>query len=412
MRRSLLYWMLALGGCLLLSGCAFRENSPAVQETAVPESSSAVSPAGKSPDNAEDAPQDISELLEGMTLREKVGQLFLVRPDALDPAQTQQQINDTDAVGVTVLSDTMRDTLDRYPVGGVVLFGKNLTDPEQLSSFTARLHDAGGVPLLIAVDEEGGAVARLANHPGFDDLPDYPSAARVAAGGADAVYEMSVSIGSYLKAYGIDLDFAPVADVNTNPDNPIIGDRAFSDDPMQAAELVSAAVKGFHDGGVLCCLKHYPGHGDTAEDSHKDLAVTQKDWQQLLDCELVPFRAGIDAGADLVMAGHIAAPGVTGEDTPASMSPELLESLRQELEFDGVIVTDSLAMEGITKQYSPAQAAVLAVQAGADILLMPDDLAESFDAVVAAVEEGTIPESRVEESVARILALKQECGLI
>ena len=223
---------------------------------------------------------------------------------------------------------------------------------------------------------------------------------------------MSVSIGSYLKAYGIDLDFAPVADVNTNPDNPIIGDRAFSEDPQQAAELVSAAVKGFHDGGVLCCLKHYPGHGDTAEDSHKDLAVTQKDWQQLLDCELVPFRAGIDAGADLVMAGHIAAPGVTGEDTPASMSPELLESLRQELEFDGVIVTDSLAMEGITKQYSPAQAAVLAVQAGADILLMPDDLAESFDAVVAAVEEGTIPESRVEESVARILALKQECRLI
>ena len=377
-----------------------------------PKAAAAVSPAGKSPDNAEDAPQDISELLEGMTLREKVGQLFLVRPDALDPAQTQQQINDTDAVGVTVLSDTMRDTLDRYPVGGVVLFGKNLTDPEQLSGFTARLHDAGGVPLLIAVDEEGGAVARLENHSGFDGLPDYPSAAQVADSGADAVYEMSVSIGSYLKAYGIDLDFAPVADVNTNPDNPIIGDRAFSDDPMQAAELVSAAVKGFHDGGVLCCLKHYPGHGDTAEDSHKDLAVTQKDWQQLLDCELVPFRAGIDAGADLVMAGHIAAPGVTGENTPASLSPELLESLRQDLEFDGVIVTDSLAMEGITKQYSPAQAAVLAVQAGADILLMPDDLAESFDAVVAAVEEGTIPESRVEESVARILALKQECGLI
>lgn len=412
MRRSLLYWMLALGGCLLLSGCAFRAEPPLAQETAAPESNFAISPAGESPDNTEAAPQGVSELLESMTLREKVGQLFLVRPDALEPSQTQQQINDADAEGVTALSDAMRDTLDRYPVGGVILFGKNLTDPEQLCDFTTQLHGVVKTPLLIAVDEEGGTVARLANHSGFDGLPDYPSAAQVADGGTDAVYEMSTAIGSYLRAYGIDLDFAPVADVNTNPDNPVIGSRAFSEDPQQAAELVGAAVKGFHDGGELCCLKHYPGHGDTAEDSHKDLAVTQKEWQQLLDCELVPFRAGIDAGADLVMAGHIAAPGVTGEDTPASLSPELLESLRQELNFDGVIVTDSLAMEGITKRYSPAQAAVLAVQAGADILLMPDGLAEAFEAVVTAVEEGTIPESRIDESAARILALKQKSGLI
>lgn len=412
MRRSLLCGMLALGGCLLLCGCTFRADPPLAQVTATPESSSAISPIGESPDNAEGEPQEMSELLAGMTLREKVGQLFFVRPDALDPSQTRQQINDADAAGVTALSDLMRDTLDRYPVGGVVLFGKNLTDPERLSDFTAQLHGVGKTPLLIAVDEEGGTVARLANHSGFDSLPDYPSAAQVAAGGTDAVYEMSSAIGGYLKVYGIDLDFAPVADVNTNPDNPIIGERAFSEDPQQAADLVGAAVKGFHDGGVLCCLKHYPGHGDTAEDSHKDLAVTQKDWQQLLDCELVPFRAGIHAGADLVMAGHIAVPGVTGEDTPASLSPELLQRLRQELDFNGVIVTDSLAMEGITKQYSPAQAAVLAVQAGADILLMPDDLAKAFDAVVTAVEAGTIPESRIDESAARILALKQKSGLI
>ncbi len=409
MRRSLLYRMLALGSCLLLSGCAFRTAAPAVQEAEHPESSLAA----EQPVTAQtgDAP-DVSELLADMTLREKVGQLFCVRPDALEPGLTRQQINDADAVGVTELSDAMEDTLVRYPVGGVVLFGKNLIDPQQLSEFTTELHGAGKIPLLIAVDEEGGMVARLANHSGFDGLPDYPGAAQVAEGGTHAVYEMSVSIGGYLEAYGIDLDFAPVADVNTNPENPVIGNRAFSGDPQQAADLVSAAVEGFHDGGVLCCLKHYPGHGDTAEDSHKELAVTQKDWQQLLDCEMVPFQAGIAAGADLVMVGHISAPGVTGEDTPASLSPRLLESLRRELAFEGVIVTDSLAMEGITRRYTPAQAAVLAVQAGADMLLMPDGLAEAFDAVVAAVEEGSIPESRVNESVARILALKQKSGLI
>ena len=223
---------------------------------------------------------------------------------------------------------------------------------------------------------------------------------------------MSASIGRYLVQYGIDLDFAPVADVNTNPDNPVIGRRAFSDDPQQAAEMVAAAVEGFQEAGVLCCLKHYPGHGDTAEDSHKALAVTQKSWQELLSCELVPFQAGIDAGADLVMVGHIAAPQVTGEDTPASLSQPLLQSLRQELGFDGVIVTDSLAMEGITGLYTPGQAAVLAVQAGVDILLMPDGLAEAFDAVMAAVEDGTIPQSRIDESAARVLALKAKRGLI
>ena len=170
--------------------------------------------------------------------------------------------------------------------------------------------------------------------------------------------------------------------------------------------------KASTDAGVLCCLKHYPGHGDTAEDSHKALAVTPKSWQELLDCELVPFRAGVEAGADLVMAGHIAAPEVTGNDLPASLSPQLLQSLRQELGFDGVIVTDSLAMEGITSRYTPAQAAVQAIQAGADILLMPDGLAEAFDAVVAAVEEGSIPESRIDESATRVLTLKLKSGRI
>lgn len=420
MHRSVFGLALIFSCSLLLGGCLPAKSASGTQQT-VPQSTTG--PAAATPDSdsgtasgqAEPATEETRQaetLVNGMTLREKVGQLFFVRPDALDPAQSQTQINDADSVGVTTLTDAMRGMLAQYPVGGVVLFGKNLTGPKQLAAFTAELHGAGKTPLLIAVDEEGGTVARLANHDAFDDLPDYPGAAEVAQEGTDAVYEMSAAIGGYLTQYGIDLDFAPVADVNTNPDNPVIGERAFSDDAQQAAEMVTAAVEGFHDAGVLCCLKHYPGHGDTAEDSHKALAVTPKSWQELLACELVPFRAGVEAGADLVMAGHIAAPGVTGNDLPASLSPQLLQSLRQELGFDGVIVTDSLAMEGITNRYTPAQAAVQAVQAGADILLMPDGLAEAFDAVVAAVEEGAISESRIDESATRVLTLKLKSGLI
>lgn len=421
MRKSLLRLLAAaLAGALLsaaLFGCAPAGDTQSLpQPSASPAKPSAgpeqtAPPQPETPQQTEPS-QAVAGRLAGMTLREKVGQMFFVRPDALDSAQEQEQIDDADADGVTALTDAMSAVLADYPVGGVVLFGKNITGPQQLTDLTGQLHAAMDAPLLIAVDEEGGAVARLANHPAFD-LPRYESAAAVAAaGGAQAVRQMYAEIGGYLDSYGIDLDFAPDADVNTNPDNPVIGTRAFSSDPQTAAELVAAAVEGFADTGVLCCVKHYPGHGDTAEDSHKSLAVTHKTWQELAACELLPFQAGVRAGADLVMAGHIAAPEVTGEDTPASLSPQLMGSIRTGLGFSGAIVTDSLAMEGIAGLYSAGEAAVLAVQAGADILLMPNGLAEAFDAVVAAVEEGTIPESRIDESAARVLALKEKRGLI
>ena len=355
--------------------------------------------------------QIIADRLAGMTLREKVGQLFFVRPDSLDLAQTQEQINDANTDGATALTDAMAATLADYPVGGVVLFGKNITGQQQLDDFVGQLHAALATPMLVGIDEEGGLVARLANHPAFD-LPKYESAAAVAAQGADAVREMSTTIGNYLNTFNIDLDFAPDADVNTNPNNPVIGTRAFASDPQTAAEMVTAAVEGFAATDTLCCIKHYPGHGDTAEDSHKSLAVTHKTWDELQACELLPFQAGIQAGVDLVMVGHIAAPEVTGNDLPASLSPQLVGTLRSELGYTGAIITDSMAMEGITDQHLAGEAAVLAIQAGIDILLMPNGLTEAFDAVVAAVEDGTIPESRIEESAARVLALKLKRGLI
>lgn len=425
MQKSFPVLSAAVAACILVStACApavgtDAQASPAPQPTMVVEPAvQPVQPAAPDSQPAEPT-QELSDnvssavldRLAAMTLQEKVGQLFFVRPDALDPAQTQEQINDANAAGVTELTDEMNAVLAKYPVGGVVLFGKNITDPQQLDDFTGALHASMDTPLLIGIDEEGGSVARLANHNAFD-LPRYESAAAVAAEGENAVRQMYQTIGGYLDSYGIDLDFAPDADVNTNPDNPIIGTRAFSDNPQTASRMVTAAVAGFEERHVLCCIKHYPGHGDTAEDSHKALAVTHKTWAELEACELLPFRAGIQAGTDLVMVGHIAAPEVTGNDVPASLSPQLVGSLRGELDYAGAIVTDSLAMEGITDQYSAGEAAVLAIQAGVDILLMPNGLSEAFDAVVAAVENGTIAESRIDASAARVLSLKEKRGLI
>ena len=222
-----------------------------------------------------------------------------------------------------------------------------------------------------------------------------------------ASFECSKAIGSYLKEYGFDLDFAPVADVNTNPHNPVIGTRAYSNDPLTAADLVGAACAGLHEGGSGSCLKHWPGHGDTKTDTHKGRASTAKTWEEILDCEAIPFRAGIDAGTDMVMVSHIAAPAVTGSDEPASLSHVLItEKLRRELGYEGVVITDALDMGAVSHYYSPGEAAVQAFLAGADILLMPSDYFEAFDAMVAAVNDGTIPKERLDESVRRILQLR------
>ena len=338
-----------------------------------------------------------------LTLEQKVGQLFIVRPDALDLTLSQETINDAHADGVTAMTNDMRKTLQQYPVGGICQFGKNIESPSQLARFNADLQAASATPLLIAVDEEGGLIARLANNDAFN-LPRYASAAAVGASGdpADA-REMGQTIGSYLKTYGFNMDFAPDADVNTNPDNPIIGERAFSSDAATAAQMAAAAADGLRENGILPTLKHFPGHGDTAEDSHTDLAVTYKTREELENCELLPFAA--DTGLHAVMVGHIAAPNVTGDMTPATLSPTLIGMIPDA--ENALIVTDSLAMDAITAAYTPGEAAVLAIRAGCDVLLMPNSLPEAYAAVLDAVQNGTISEARLDQSVNKILHYKE-----
>lgn len=339
-----------------------------------------------------------------LTLEEKVGQLFIIRPDSLDLTLPQEQIDDAKADGVTELTDAMRDALQKYPVGGVCQFGKNIVDPEQITAFNAALQEASDIPLFISVDEEGGAVARLANKDTFD-LPRYESAAAVGAEGADAACAMGQTIGGYLRTYGFNMDFAPDADVNTNPDNPIIGTRAFSSDAAEAADCAAAMARGLAGEGILPTFKHFPGHGDTAEDSHTGLAYSYRTVEELAACELLPFEAAAEVGPRAVMVGHIVVPELTG-DLPATLCADAI-ALVPDAE-NTLIVTDSLAMGAITDSYTPGEAAVQALQAGCDVLLMPDGLADAYDAVLAAVQNGTISEDRLDLSVNKILRMKAQ----
>ncbi|MBR6027598.1 MAG: glycoside hydrolase [Clostridia bacterium] len=352
----------------------------------------------------------IAGLMASMSLREKVGQLFVVRPDALDSRFSPDDLEDNSITGTTKVTMDMRAVYASYPCGGFAIFRKNILSAPQLLTLTDNLHALGAYRPLIAIDEEGGQIARIANHPAGFGVRKFPAMGDIAASGDEALaHEVGTAIGAYLKAYGIDVDFAPVADVNTNPNNPVIGKRAFGDSPALAARMVTQVVTGLHESGTASCLKHFPGHGDTSTDTHTGYAETFKSWAEMADCEMIPFRAGIEAGSDLVMTAHIAAPNVTGSDEPATMSYVILtEKLRGELGFDGLIITDALSMGAITEKYTSSEACVQCILAGADLLLMPYDYFEAFDGVVKAVEEGVIPESRIDESLRRVLTFKME----
>lgn len=350
----------------------------------------------------------VARQMQSMTLREKVGQLFMIRPDALEGRFGPAELEDNSIIGTTRVSEEMKRTYANYPCGGFALFRKNIISPSQLMGFTEALHALNSCAPMLGIDEEGGRIARIANHPANFNVTKFPSMGAIAQSGDESqAFAAGKTIGAYLSAYGLDIDFAPVADVNTNPKNPVIGDRAFGNDPAVAAGMVKQVIAGLHESGAASCVKHFPGHGDTATDTHTGYAETLKTWEEISACEMIPFRAGIDAGTDFVMTAHIAAPNVTGSDEPATMSYTLLtEKLRGELGFQGLIITDALAMGAIREKYSSSQACVQCILAGADILLMPYDYFEAFDGVVQAVENGVIPESRIDESVYRVLSFK------
>ena len=358
-------------------------------------------------DDSSSGPSSEDSAIQKMSIREKVGQMFFVRPEALDTSIHWNEYAELPDYKLEQVNKTMLSVNKDYPIGGMILYVHNSVDETQLKKFIEEIRELNGSPLL-AIDEEGGRVARIANNENFD-VPKYESMAAIAeSDDPNKAYKAAFTIGSYVKKYGFDIDYAPVADVNTNPDNIVIGPRAFSDDPETAAKFVVSYLNGLESAGVIGTLKHFPGHGDVSTDTHYGYASTDKTWDEMLKCEMIPFKAGIKAGAQMIMTAHIAAPKVSGDDLPATLSSVILQDkLRGELGFDGVIVTDAMDMGAITKQFSNTEAAIKSIQAGVDVVLCSREFTQVFDAVVKAVEKGEIKESRIDESVKRILKLKQ-----
>lgn len=343
---------------------------------------------------AESKAETIQTIIDDMTPAEQAGQLLM--------ADFRKNV---DGTGMTALSAEAKEAISAYHIGGVILFAENLDTAEQTKQLTADLQAAADLPLFIGIDEEGGLVSRLDK----SNIPHEPIPAAAEIEDATAAGQ---TIGEELAELGINVDFAPVADVNTNPDNPVIGTRAFSSDPKEAAEQVDEFIRAMEGTGVSACAKHFPGHGDTAMDSHDGATYVSHDMERLRNVEFLPFREAIAVDVDFIMAGHIQTPNATTDGLPASLSPELLGILRQELGFDGIIITDAMNMGAIVELYGVGESAVMAVQAGVDIVLMPADLVEAAEALTSAIETGKIPKGRVEESLTRILSLKYDKGML
>lgn len=346
------------------------------------------------------------DIVEGMTLREKIGQLFIVNLELLDGTRGSYYEHQQ-------FTEEMGQGLNSYKPGGVIFFSRNITDREQTKKLVADLQENTDIPLFISVDEEGGSVARIANNTNMRTTR-FPTMDIIGqTQDKEYAYNMGTTIGSEIKELGFNLDFAPVADVKTNDFNTEIGDRSFGDDPKLVASMVSQMVKGIQEQNVSAALKHFPGHGDASEDSHQGPVNVESDLNRLRSIEFLPFTEGIKAGADCVMVTHLSVSRVTGTVEPASMSSLIIEQiLRQEMGFEGIAVTDAMDMGAITQVYEPGEAAVKAVKAGIDVVLMPVDLEEAYNAVLEAVHNGEISQSHIDESVTRIIRTKVKREII
>lgn len=329
------------------------------------------------------------EIVSAMTAEEKAGALFIV------------------PISGTALSEKERARMERCHFTNVILFARNIGTREEVRALTGQIRafseQRSGLPAIIGIDQEGGTVTRL------DGVgSSFPPAMAMAAGNdADAVRRAGEITGEELAWFGINMDFAPDADLNTNPANPVIGVRSFGDDPDAAADMICAFAQGLQEGGVLATVKHFPGHGDTQTDSHKGLPVVEKTLDQLAACELIPFRRAIEAGVDAVMTTHILFPKIEADGVPATMSDAILTGLlRETLGFDGMIVTDSMEMAAIAEHYGVEAGTVAAVRAGADLIIAPSDAAKqesAYEAVLQAVRTGEISGERLDAAARSVV---------
>ncbi len=398
------------GGTEAVSEEEVRTNSETEVSVVVTEEDSPVSSEVSSEKKEETDPVDvpiadpmevrIATILEGWSLEQQVAQLFFLTPEALTPGGT-----------VTSVTDEVKSSYAEYPVGGIIFMKKNLTEPEQtramLEAYQQLSMETAGVPLFLGVDEEGGTVARVASNPVFG-ITDVGNMADIGATQSTAVaYEAGQTIGSYLADLGFNLDFAPVADVWTNPENRLMKKRSFGAEASLVKDMAASFSAGLVEKGIWPCAKHFPGHGDTKEDSHEGFAYTDKSLDELRQEELIPFQEQIDRGISFIMMGHISAPNILGDSCPGSLSSVMVtDLLREEMGYQGIVITDAMNMGAIAKNYEAGEAAVMAIQAGVDIILMPADFPAAYEAVLEAVKSGEISRERLQMSLERILRVK------
>lgn len=354
-------------------------------------------------DIAEDTKMDVTtkdkaaEFVSKMPLADKVWQMFVVTAEQLSGTGTDP-VDETSIV----------EGIKKRPVGGVIYFAHNLTGEEQtkkLLKVTGDNYEAiTGLKMLLCIDEEGGSTARIGNNENFD-VKKIPPMAEIKT--REEAYKAGETIGTYLSEYGFNVDFAPDADVITNPANVIIGDRSFGTDPEVVGNFAVSYSDGLHSKKVYSCFKHFPGHGSTEADTHAGYAYTNKTYEELKESELKPFEKAGENGVDFIMVAHISVPNVIGDDTPCTLSYKMItEILREEMKYDGIVITDAMNMGAITTSYDNNDACIQAILAGNDIILMPLDPDSLHEAVLKAVEEGIIKEELIDKAVTRIIRAK------
>lgn len=378
--------------------------------------------------NYDSSQAEVKKLLGEMSLRDKVTQMMMV-----DFRYWDENPNDnTEKTGFTVMNDQVRKIVEDYNFGAVIYFAQNLTGTKQAYNLTMEMQEAaakdGGIPLLISVDQEGGSVYRLGSGTA---LPG--NMALGATGNTSYAKTAGQIIGSELSVLGINTNLSPVVDVNNNANNPVIGLRSYSDDPETVGLMASAVIEGMSEYNVIGCAKHFPGHGDTSTDSHYGLPSVNKSKDTLLKCELAPYQVAIEQGIEMIMTAHILYPQLekdtiiskkTGkaESLPATMSDDIIKKLlKEEMGFEGVVVTDAMNMAGVANNWEPVEAVVNSIRAGVDMICMPctvhdtnalKNLDAIIDGVINAVNNGTISMERIDDAVTRILTVKANNGIL
>lgn len=337
--------------------------------------------------------EKVTAQIEALTLEEKIAQMLIV-------SFSNQKMD-----------EELSEIIAKQP-GGIILFKENITTFQDTKTLISNIKNQSKIVPFISIDQEGGKVERITNLPD-KNVPNIPSMWDVGErNDEDYAYQIGKTIGQELQEFGINMNFAPVLDIVSNKNNKVIGNRSFGSNSLTVTKMGLKVAQGLKDNNIIPVFKHFPGHGSTITDSHYDLPVLNKTKEELLNSDIIPFKNAIDESAEVIMVGHLAVPNITNNNIPASLSKEIITNLlKQELGYEGLVITDALNMKAITKIYSEKEIYELAINAGVDILLMPASIESAISNIKESINEGTIAEEKINESVRKILSLKYRHNL-